>query len=201
MAHGAVIDLLQHLRHQGIGTAQTLGVHKGPERRVIFVLIGIVQQSREHRFPKLPAFIFVSHPEIRSQIQLIGILPQQIGAKTVNCGDFRQKQPLHLLLQMAVFRIFCDPFRQLGGNFTPKLGSCRFGIGNDEKLVQIGRVNRVRQVEHQTVHQDFCLAGTGSGTDQQRSAPVFHRLFLLGRQLIRHGAPPFRFLPRTAGRS
>ena len=203
MASGAVIDLQEQFRHQPVIPAQTLGVHKRSEIRILHgCLVGTVQQFPQNRFPDLGTFVFVSHSEIRGKIQPIGIFPEQITAKTVNCGDFRQKQPLHLLLQMPVIRFLSNPLRKFCGNLTAKLRSRSFCIGYDQKFIQICRIIRIRQIFQQTVNQNFRLAGAGCRTDQELTAPVADCLRLLGCQLIRHGFPsPFRSPPRTAGRS
>ena len=121
VAAGAVVDLFHNIRHQMVIPSQSLGVHKGPEISVAFFFIHTVQHILQHRFPQFPALVFISHTEIRGNIQTVGILPEQVTAETVDCGNLCQKQPLHLLLQMAVFRFQRDAFRKLGGNFAAKL--------------------------------------------------------------------------------
>ena len=99
VAPGAVIYLLNNLGHQPVIPSQALGIREGPEIPVLRPgLVGPVQKVRKHRVPDLPALVFVRHPEIRGNVQLIGILPQHIGTEAVNGGDFCQEQPLHLLL-------------------------------------------------------------------------------------------------------
>ena len=121
MTSGAVVDLFDDLRHQPVIPAKALGIHKGPEIRILpRVFIGLIQQFRQNRLPDLPAFIFIRHPEICGKIQFIGIFPQKVAAEAVNCGDFCQKQPLHLLLQVAVFRILGDTLRQFGCDLAPQ---------------------------------------------------------------------------------
>ena len=201
MTLGTVVDLQNQLRHQFIVPSNTLGVHKGPEVLVFRrLLVGLVQNVRQHRIPQLPAFVFVRHPEVRRQIQPVGVLPEDVGTEAVDGGNLRQKQPLHLLLQPG-FGVFRDFFRQLGGNLAAQLAGCRLGIGNDQKFVQIGRGDGVFQVFHQPVHQHLGLSGACRGGDQELAAPVIHSHLLLHCELIRHGPSPFPPRPRTAGRS
>ena len=120
----------------------------------------------------------------------------------MDSGDFRQEQALHLLLQVPVLRLRPDGLRQPGGDFTPQLRCRRLCVCNNEKIVQIRRAYRIVQIQKQSIHQHLGFAGTGSRRNQQPSAPVFHRLFLLRCQLLSHARPsPFRFPPRTAGQS
>ena len=140
VASGAVVDLFNDLGHQAVVPAQALGIHKGPEIWVVLLGIGPVQQVRQDLIPNLAALIFVCHPEIRGNVQPVGIFPENIAAEAVDCGDFCQIDALHLLLQVPVFRLLGDPLAELGSDFSPQFRGRRLGIGNHQKIVQICRV-------------------------------------------------------------
>ena len=77
VAVGAVVDLFDELRHLSIRSPHTLGVHKRPEIRVVpRRFIGAVEQTFQHRLPDFPALVFIRHPEIRRNVQFIGIFPK-----------------------------------------------------------------------------------------------------------------------------
>ncbi len=90
MAPGTVIDLFNNLRHQPVVPAQALGLDKGPKFRRVLTLIGPVKQVFQHPIPNFPALVFVGYPKIRRNVQPIGVFPENVRAKAVNRGDFRQ---------------------------------------------------------------------------------------------------------------
>ena len=201
VAPGAVVDLENDLRHRGVVPAHPLGIHKIPEMARL-VLIGPVQQVTQHGGAKLGAFRLLRHPEIRGQVHTVGILPQNRRTEAVDRGDLGQVEPLELLLQMLVFRLPGDALGEFCGDLSPQLRGRRLGIGDHQKIIQVGRGDWVRQIGQQPLHQDLCFAGTGGGADQQLPAPIDYRLFLLVCQLICHGFPaPFPPPPRIPGRS
>ena len=203
VATGAVIDLFHDLRNQPIVTAKALGVHKGTEIQIVFrILIGSVQNAAHRHIPQFTAFIFVTHTEIRGYINSVCIFTQQISAERVNCRNLRQIEPLNLLLQMAVFGFLRNSLCQLCRNLSPQFRSCRFGVGYDQKIIQICRINAVSQITHQSINQHLGFTGDGSRRNQKISTSIRHRNSLLRRKLIGHvHPPPFRSLPRTAGQS
>ena len=142
---GTVKDLEDKFRKAPIIPPKALGIRKGPEVRVLSqFFVSPVQGVRENGSAKLPGFCFVCHPKIRGNIQAIGVLPQDLGAKTVDRGDLGQIQPLELLLQVTVLRLRRDPGGQLRSDFAPQFRRGSLCISNDQEIIQLGRRGHVR---------------------------------------------------------
>ena len=120
MAPGCVIDSRHNLRHRPVIPAKALGIYKGLELRAPGdVLIGRLQSHVHGPLPQALALVLIGHPEVPGQLQGKGILPQQVPAKGMDRGNFRQIQPLQLALQVAVSRICSQHLGELRSDLSP----------------------------------------------------------------------------------
>ena len=182
-----VIDLLGDLGNQSVIPSQSLGIHEGLEIGILRPgCVCLIQYLGHGLLPQLAAFVLIAHPEVRRQIKIRRILPQKLGAIGVDGGDLRQVQPLHLPLQMIAAGILRNMLRELGCDLAPQLRRRGLGIGDHQKIVDIGGRRGIHDVLHQPVDQNLGLAGARRCGHQQHTAPVFHSLSLLGRQLLLH---------------
>ena len=90
---------------------------------------------------------------------------------------------------MPVVRAAFQPLAERSGDLAAQLGRGRTGIGDDQKVVQIGAVSL--DVGKQALHQHLRLARAGGCGDQQAASPALHRGKLLLCQRFTHApAPP-----------
>ena len=132
VAQGRVIDGVNGTTKTSVIPSSTQLIDGCPAIRVCSGIgIGLLQNRLHGPVSQLPTLGFLHHPEIRGQVQQMGIGTQQRGAERMNRGNLRQVDQTQLPLQMAVGGVQRQPFSQLGGDFGPQFRSRRLGIGDN----------------------------------------------------------------------
>ena len=98
----------------------------------------------------------------------------------MDCGNLSAVDPLHLPLQMTVFRCLCQTAAQCLHDFGAQLGGRLFGVCDDQKVIHIAGMHRVADPCQKPLHQHHGLTGTGGSRDQHGTAAVIHNRLLAG---------------------
>ena len=161
--HG--IEVRDHLLQAPVVTARTeIGgaFQKGRIRLLIAFLQKAVQDIRGHEL----ALCLVHDPEIRIQIDLAEIIPQQIAAEAVDGRDLGVVDQSLLPAQMGVGRILPQAVRDGPGDTLPHLGGRRPGKSNDQQAVYVQRTLSFADHADDPLHQNGRLAAAGCRGDQ-----------------------------------
>ena len=159
----------------------------GKQRSAVAVCERIVK-SVEHTAERAPAqqlgIRLVKHAKVRTQGVPVLILAEQMAvftqkarAEGIHRLNVRTVHAQHLALQTRVRRIVFQPFGERPGNFAAQLRRGGAGIGDNQKVIEVGAVPF--DIGEQALNKHLRLAGAGCRGDQQASAAVFHRRALL----------------------
>ena len=164
--------------------------------------VELLQKALEHLLPQCLGFGLLGHPEIRGQIQQMGIGAQEIAAEGMHRGDLRQVDPVELVLEVTVVGRGGQAAAELLGDFQPQLRGGGLGVGDDQEFVDVVGLAALQNALQEPIHQHLGLPRAGGGGDQQRPAlAVHHRLLGGGQANVSHGSPPLALKsPRTPWR-
>ena len=88
-----------------------------------------------------------------------------------------------LALKMAVVGSYRKALGNFGADFAAQLAGRRLCVGDDQKVIDICRSNRVFDIGKEPVDQNLRLARSRRRRDKQRTAPVLHHRLLRPCQL------------------
>ena len=86
VATGCTVYLQDNVGNGTVIPPHPLRIHKFPEMIAFTtIFVGSLHQILQNRFPEVGTFRLLCHSKIRGQIHPISVLPQNRGAKTMNC--------------------------------------------------------------------------------------------------------------------
>ena len=88
-----------------------------------------------------------------------------------------------LALEMAVVGSYRKALGNFGADFAAQLAGRRLCVGDDQKLINVCRIDRVFDVGKKPIDQHLRLARSRRRRDKQRAAPVLHNRLLRPCQL------------------
>ena len=83
-----------------------------------------------------------------------------------------------LALEMAVVGSYRKALGNFGADFAAQLAGRRLRVGDDQKLINVCRIDRVFDVGKKPIDQHLRLARARRRRDKQRAAPVLHNRLL-----------------------
>ena len=104
--------------------------------------------------------------------------------------DLRAVHEKQLAAQARVARVVRHRLAQRAPDALAHLGRCRVGEGHEQQAVDVHRVVRVGQAREYALDQHRGLARAGCRRDEQRTAPVMDRSFLIFGPLRHYCSPP-----------
>lgn len=180
-------DILDDLHQLTVVPAVGEGVHQAgkvalPRHGCVALLQHLVQGLvHEHL-----GFVAVTDPEVVVQIQAVALLPEELGAESVDGGDIRFIEQSGLPAEADILRVKSHTLRQLGGDAAFQLGGGGLGKSDDQEAVDI---RSLLHPAEEPLYQYPGLARAGSGGDQETAAPLLYRYPLFRCQGEWHGAP------------
>ena len=91
--------------------------------------------------------------------------------------------PRELALEMAVVGSYRKALGNFGADFAAQLAGRRLRVGDDQKIIDVCRIDRVFDVGKKPIDQHLRLARSRRRRDKQRTAPVLHHRLLRPCQL------------------